>query len=161
MPAIQYKPLLPQRVAFIVVHCSATKPSGDFDVNDIRRWHLKRGFVDVGYHYVIKRDGTLQKGRPLDRQGAHVSRFNHLSVGVCLIGGVSEADHRVAEDNFTAAQFDTLAKLLPQLQAKFPGAEILGHRDMPHVKKACPSFDVRSWWRDRRNPYRCPVPTDD
>lgn len=158
MPAIQYKPLLPQRVGFIVVHCSATKPSGDFDVNDIRRWHLKRGFVDVGYHYVIKRDGTLQEGRPLDRQGAHVSRFNHLSVGICLIGGVSEADHRIPENNFTDEQFDTLANLLPDMKALFPGAEIVGHRDMPNVKKACPSFDVREWWDIRRSQKWYPKP---
>lgn len=152
MPPIQYKPLLHNRVAFIVVHCAATKPSMDWDVNDVRRSHLKRGFVDVGYHYVIKRDGTVQEGRPLDRQGAHVSRYNHLSVGVCLIGGVSEADHRIPENNFTDAQFDALADLLPTLQELFPAAEILGHRDMPNVKKACPSFDVRPWWATRPAP---------
>ena len=115
------------------------------DVNDIRRWHLQRGFVDVGYHYVIKRDGTIEPGRPLDRQGAHVSGFNHLSVGVCLVGGVSEDDVNVPEANFTDAQYASLRKLLPELQRNFPGAEILGHRDMPRVRKACPSFDVREW----------------
>lgn len=143
MTTIKYKPLLQRRVGFIVVHCSATRPSQDFDVDDIRRMHLRRGFLDVGYHYVIKRDGTVEPGRPLDRQGAHAERFNHLSVGVCLIGGVSEDDVKVAEDNFTEEQFASLRSLLRELKLNFPGAEILGHRDLPNVHKACPSFDVR------------------
>lgn len=144
MTTIKFKPLIPARVAFLVVHCSATRPSQDFDVGDIRRMHLQRGFFDVGYHFVIKRDGTVQEGRPLDRQGAHAERFNHLSVGVCMIGGVSERDVNVAEDNFTPAQFAALKRVLADLRTKFPQAEIVGHRDLPNVKKACPSFDVRA-----------------
>lgn len=111
--------------------------------------HLQRGFIDVGYHFVIKRDGTIQEGRSLDRQGAHVSGYNHLSVGVCLIGGVTEDDVNVAENNFTEAQFASLRGLLTKLKANhFPPAEILGHRDLPNVHKACPSFDVREWWNN-------------
>lgn len=145
MTTIQFKPLIPERVAFIVVHCSATKPSQDFDVDDIRKMHLKRGFFDVGYHYVIKRDGLVQAGRPLDRQGAHVERYNHLSVGVCMIGGVKESDGLTGEDNFTEAQFASLRTVLKQLRTMFPHAEILGHRDMPsHPKKECPCIDTRA-----------------
>lgn len=144
MTTIKYKPLLHKRVGFIVVHCSATKPSQDFDVTDIRRMHLRRGFVDVGYHFIIKRDGEVQPGRPLDRQGAHAERYNHLSVGVCLIGGVSEKDVAIAEDNFTEVQFLALRKLLAELRITFPHAEILGHRDLPNVRKDCPCFDVRA-----------------
>lgn len=148
MTAIKYRPLVPNRVGFIVVHCSATRPSQDFDVNDIRRMHLRRGFIDVGYHYIIKRDGTVEPGRPLDRQGAHVSGYNHLSVGVCLIGGVTEDDVTVPEANFTDEQYAALRTLLGELQLNFPGAEIVGHRDLPKVRKACPSFDVREWLKD-------------
>lgn len=158
MPTIKYKPLLPERVAFIVVHHSASKPSGNHDVHDVRRWHLKRGFVDVGYHYVIPQDGTLQEGRPLDRQGAHVTRFNHLSVGICLIGGVSEDDHTVPENNFTDAQLETLAALLTTLQDRFPAAKIVGHRDMPGAKTACPALDVQEWWEMQRAKKWIPSP---
>jgi len=150
MTTIKYKALDHARVGFIVVHCSATKPSMDWDVADVRRAHLRRGFVDVGYHYVIKRDGTVQEGRPLNRQGAHAERYNHLSVGVCLIGGVTEKDVDVAEDNFTEAQFASLKRLLAKLHDQFPHAEILGHRDLPNVRKACPSFDVRHELADGR-----------
>lgn len=144
MTTVIYKALNPARVAFLVVHCSATKPSQDFDVGDIRRMHLKRGFFDVGYHYVIKRDGTVQPGRPLDRQGAHAAGFNHLSVGVCLIGGVKESDGTTGEDNFTEAQWASLRTLLAELRTQFPHAEVLGHRDLPNVRKECPCFDVRA-----------------
>lgn len=145
MTTIKYKGLNPSRVGFIVVHCSATRPSQNFDVNDIRRMHLQRGFLDVGYHFVIKRDGTIQRGRDLDRQGAHVSGYNHLSVGVCLIGGVSENDVNVPQDNFTPEQENSLRTVLALLRREFPNAVIQGHRDFPGVKKACPSFDVATW----------------
>lgn len=145
MTTIHYKELQRSRVGFIAVHCSATRPSQDLDVNDIRRMHLQRGFLDVGYHFVIKRDGTVQEGRPLNRQGAHVSRYNHLSVGVCLIGGVSEKDVNVPEDNFTKEQYRALHELLTKLHKQFPSAVIQGHRDFPGVRKACPSFDVPTW----------------
>ena len=70
----------------IVVHCSATPPKMDIGVREIRTWHIKRGFVDVGYHYVIRRDGSVETGRPHDTQGAHVRSFNKFSVGICLVG---------------------------------------------------------------------------
>lgn len=144
MTSIQFKPLIPSRVGLLVVHCSATRPSQDFDVTDIDRMHRQRGFFEVGYHYVITRHGAVQVGRPLDRQGAHAVRYNHISVGVCLIGGVTEKNVNVAEDNFTPQQFDALRKLLVELKAKFPGSKIVGHGELPGVKKACPSFNVQA-----------------
>lgn len=147
MTTIQFKPLVPGRVGFIVVHCSATKPSADWTIADVRRSHLQRGFIDVGYHFFIRRDGTIEEGRPLNRQGAHVERYNHLSVGVCLSGGLhqTEKDKRgnpVPEDNYTPEQWASLTKVLLKLKHQFPGARIVGHRDIPGVAKACPCFDV-------------------
>lgn len=147
MPQVKFKPLVASRVAFLVVHCSATRPSMDWGRADIDRLHRSQGWFEIGYHYVIKRSGTVEVGRQLDRQGAHAARFNHLSVGICLIGGVTEDDHRVPEDNFTDAQLASLRTLLVDLKQRYPHAEVLGHRDLPNVKKACPSFDVRSWVR--------------
>lgn len=151
MTVIQYRPLIPARVAFLVVHCAATRASDDVDVADIRRMHLQRGFIDIGYHYFIKRDGTLQAGRPLDRQGAHVRGYNHLSVGVCMAGGVAE-DGVTPENNFTSAQFATLVKILKELKRDhFPHAEVQGHRDFPNVHKACPCFDAKPWWASQQS----------
>lgn len=130
---------------FIAVHCSATRPSQQIDVDDMRKWHKAKGWSDVGYHYVITRAGRVQKGREEDRVGAHVEGFNGRSIGICLVGGVSEEDFTKPENNFTPLQMTALRNLLEQLAKRYPGAVVQGHRDFPNVKKACPSFDVRAW----------------
>lgn len=129
---------------FIAVHCSATKPSMRVDENVIRAWHLQRGWQDIGYNIVILRDGTVQIGRPLDYQGAHVEGFNSKALGICLVGGIAE-DSGVPEDNFTAEQKQALLTTLHFCRLYARGARIQGHRDFPGVAKDCPSFDVRAW----------------
>lgn len=136
-----YKKMPPAKVQFLVVHCAATRPSMDVGVKEIRVWHLQRDFFDIGYHYVIRRDGTVEKGRPDDQPGAHVSGFNGKSLGICMVGGVSEDNIKIAEDNFTPAQYTALRKLLKQLRPTYPQAKIVGHRDLARGKD-CPSFDV-------------------
>lgn len=137
------KPLTPGDVKFIAIHCSATPGDRDVKLADIDRMHRLRGFLSVGYHYVIERDGTAQPGRSLTERGAHVENFNHCSIGVCLIGGV---DSKLKpEANFTPAQMATLRELLGDMKEAFPNAVVQGHRDFPKVAKACPSFDVRHW----------------
>jgi len=131
-------------VKYLAVHCSATPPEMDIGVDEIRQWHKDKGWSDVGYHYVIRRDGTVEGGRPQHKQGAHVHGWNDKSLGICLIGGVD--GQFIPEDNFTAAQKQALYGLLEGLLGEYPGAQIKGHRDFPGVKKACPSFDVQAWF---------------
>lgn len=142
-----------REVKYLVVHCSATPADMDIGATDIKRWHREKGWRDIGYHYVIKRDGTLQRGRHLNRDhvietaeaGAHVQGHNAVSVGVCLVGGVRRDKAKlVAEANFLPAQFATLRSLLGELRAQFPGAQTVGHRDL-NKGKDCPSFDVGAW----------------
>lgn len=139
-----FKALDASKIAYLVVHCAATRPSMDVGKAEIRKWHPQRGFFDIGYHYVIRRDGTLEKGREDTRPGAHVSGFNGKSLGICLVGGVTEHDVNVAENNFTPQQFHELRFLLKKLKAVYPNAQIVGHRDL-NKGKACPSFDVKEW----------------
>ena len=73
-----------KKTDFIVIHCAATKPSMDIDINVVDQWHRKRGFFSVGYHFVIKLDGTRQVGRSLDEVGGHAKGFNHKSIGIFL-----------------------------------------------------------------------------
>lgn len=135
-------------VNFLVVHCSATSEDMDIGAAEIKRWHLQRGWLDIGYHYVIRRDGKVEKGRPTNVPGAHARGFNHLSLGICLVGGV-ESDKKTPEANFTHAQWESLELTLRELKRAYPEAEVLGHRDLPNTQKQCPSFDVRSWWESR------------
>lgn len=132
-----------KKTTAIAIHCSATQPKQDIGAAEIERWHRKRSFLAIGYHYVIRRDGTLELGRPDDTVGAHVEGHNSTSVGICLVGGV---DAKLkAQNNFTDEQFATLRDLLVELKEKYPDAEIKGHRDFPNVAKDCPSFSVKDW----------------
>lgn len=133
---------------YIIVHCSATKEDQDIGVTEIDRWHRAKGWAGIGYHYVIRRDGAIEEGRPQDLIGAHCEGFNSESVGVCMVGGVNADDINLAEDNFTDEQYESLADLLQALFEEYPKASLMGHRDMPNVPKACPSFDVRKWYSD-------------
>jgi len=132
-------------IDFLVVHCAATKAKMDVGVKEIKKWHLDRGWADIGYHYVIRRNGEIEKGRPDEVTGAHVAGHNKNSLGICLVGGIDDEGH--AEPNFTEEQFNTLESLLDELLVKYDLMEdsILGHRDFPGVGKACPSFNVRKW----------------
>lgn len=119
----------------------------DVDIATITEWHKARGFVTVGYHLFIKRDGTRQKGRDLNDIGAHVVGYNHNSVGVCMAGGVA-ADAKTPESNFTDKQWATLLITLRELHEEYPRAVIVGHRDLD-PGKACPSFSVSDYVDDK------------
>lgn len=137
----------------IIVHCSATKPSQDFSVNDIRSWHKAQGWSDVGYHYIVRLDGAIEKGRPLEVAGAHVRGHNADSIGVCYIGGVDESGKPA--DTRTEAQKKALDVLLTDLSIHFL-APVSGHNDYTNAK-ACPSFkakDEYSYINDRLERFK-------
>ena len=141
-----------RKIEAIVIHCSATKanvdenitlPGEDIGAKEITKWHLARGFRTIGYHLVIRRDGTIEPGRPLEQIGAHVENYNANSIGICLVGGLDEKGK--AENNFEPKQWAALKAKLVELKKAFPGAVIKGHRDYPEVKKDCPCFDAGAW----------------
>lgn len=132
------------KIEYIAIHCSATPPGMDIGAKEIKEWHLRRGWSDIGYHVVIRRNGAIEYGRPFDVPGAHVKGFNRRSLGVCLVGGVDIEDE--PENNFEEAQFESLIRVISALKILNPRAEVKGHRDFPNVAKACPSFDVAKWW---------------
>ena len=137
-----------KNVQFITLHCSATRPSMQVGAKDIRAWHKAKGWADIGYHFVIKRDGTVEKGRPLTQTGAHVAGWNQNNIGICLVGGLD--DNFWPANNFTREQWRALKPLVAQLRPKTAGgkAKIVGHRDFPNVHKACPCFEAKAWAKD-------------
>ena len=129
---------------FIIIHCSATGPNHDVDIKDVDRWHRELGWKMVGYHFFIKRDGTVQKGRELMDGGAHAGpEYNNRSIGICMAGGVAE-DGKTPEDNFTNYQWKALWHLVKEMTITFPEAQVIGHNDV--AAKACPCFDAKDWW---------------
>ena len=137
-----------ERTDYIAIHCSATGPKADIGAKDIDKWHRAKGWACIGYHYVIRRNGTVEEGRDEKVIGAHVENWNAVSIGICMVGGVDADDITKAENNFTKEQFASLKQLLIDLKTRYPKAKIQGHRDFPDVKKACPSFDVKTWLKE-------------
>ena len=130
----------------IIIHAAATPPSMDVGVEEITQWHKARGFSTVGYHAVIRRDGQVESGRPIEITGAHAKGFNAFSIGVCLVGGINKWNE--PEFNFTRHQLASLDALIESYKQEYHDAEVMGHRDLPGVTKACPCFNARAWHED-------------
>lgn len=133
-----------RKIDLIIVHCTATMEGKHFTVEDVREWHLKQGWKDIGYHYLIYLDGSIHKGRPEEEIGAHCYGRNKTSIGVCYVGGLERGTRR-AKDTRTPAQKEALIKLLQVLKLKYPKAKILGHRDL--ATRACPCFDAKKEYK--------------
>ncbi|WP_299735358.1 N-acetylmuramoyl-L-alanine amidase [uncultured Endozoicomonas sp.] len=128
---------------YIVIHCSATRADQHINTDDIRRWHMNdNGWSDIGYHWVVERDGSVQQGRDVDVQGAHVRGHNHESVGICMVGGMAENGE--PEDNFTSEQWLALEMLIESLELRYPEAQVVGHYFFTPYK-TCPNFIVEDW----------------
>ena len=126
-------------ITLIVIHCSAVKPDQMSSAAQIDSWHRKRGFhLGIGYHYVIRRDGAIESGRPEWMVGAHCKNHNAHSIGVCYEGGLDIRGQPA--DTRTAEQKAAMRQLLEDLHRRYPRAVIVGHHDLnPH--KACPCIE--------------------
>jgi N-acetylmuramoyl-L-alanine amidase len=145
-----------REIDLIVVHCSATRPHQACDAGIIDEWHKAKGWDGIGYHAVIRTDGVLEAGRPLEKVGAHAYGHNLKSIGICMVGGMSE--QMVPTNNFNQKQWTTLRTFLDMLHSVFPNARICGHRDLSEDvngdgvidpwewMKDCPCFDVQEWY---------------
>ena len=129
-----------RKITEIIIHCSATPEGKDFTVDDIRRWHLARKFADIGYHYVVYRDGSVHKGRAENIVGAHCLGHNANSIGICYIGGCT-ANGKYPKDTRTPQQKQALRQLVQKLLFVYPHATVHGHNEFSN--KACPSFNVQ------------------
>lgn len=137
----------------IIVHCSATPEGRDYTVEQIKRDHIKQGWSDIGYHYVVYRSGLIALGRDVDIIGAHCSRGGHnqYSIGVCYIGGLENKEgvpynKLKPKDTRTPEQKGSLKNLLIELKQLYPNAIIYGHHDFDKGK-ACPSFDAKTEYK--------------
>lgn len=140
-----------RNVTDLIVHCTATAPNwraGESlasKIDEVRRWHVEdNGWRDIGYHFLIDRDGNVGAGRPLDQVGAHCRGHNRGSIGVSLLGGHGGETHDAFDQSFTAAQDAALRRLIGNLQEANGPLRLSGHNE--YAAKACPCFDVRRWF---------------
>lgn len=163
---------MPRAIQLLVIHCTASR-NGDSlfrteagqsisPVQIVDRWHRERGFLrkpeararlnpdltSVGYHWLIYTNGNRVTGRAADEIGAHAAGYNQGSIGIALVG----------TDQFTPAQWSALAEVVQILCAQYriplqPANPrdprglrgVIGHGEIPDVKKACPGFSVKQW----------------
>lgn len=131
-------------IRYLTIHCAATPEGRIVKAATVNDWDRAK-FGQVSYHWVIELDGTAVRGLRDNQRGAHVGGRNTGNIGICYVGGVDKKLN--PKDTRTQAQKDTMARLVGEYRAKYPGIVVRGHRDWPGVKKACPSFDVAAWLR--------------
>jgi len=143
----------------IFVHCTATRAEwwagrrSSEKAAECRRWHLDRGWSDVGYTYFVDRDGTITEGRPIEVTPAAQKGHNTGSVAIALWGGPSGDQNDKFEDNFTPEQDRALRKLIAQLRMEYPSiTKVRGHNEVS--AKQCPCFQVTSWLNGAEKPKK-------
>lgn len=127
----------------IILHCSATQEGKEYDREDIKQWHTQRGFTDIGYHYVILLDGTIQEGRDIRTIGAHCSGHNTGSIGICYIGGLDE--NGKGKDTRTTEQRIALFQLVDDLLTAYDLTIEDVHAHYEYAKKLCPCFNIEQF----------------
>lgn len=124
----------------IIIHCSATEEGKSYKVDDIRKWHIAKGYSEIGYHYVVYIDGSVHTGRNINLMGAHCVNHNSKSIGICYVGGLKNGK---PYDTRNKEQKESLIALLRLLKRMYPNAKIYGHRDF--ANKSCPCFDTKEY----------------
>ena len=133
-----------RKVNLLILHCTATPEGRSVTVQQVRQWHIQRGFVDIGYHFLVGLDGTIHKGRPIEKAGAHCKGHNAHSIGICYVGGLDRQGR--PKDTRTPAQKAALLRLLKELKKQYPKATIHGHCEF--ANKACPCFPASTEYKD-------------
>ena len=122
-----------RKVHRVFIHCSASNHAHHDNIATMKSWHLARGFRDVGYHFFIQKDGTLEYGRDIEKTPVAQKGHNLNTLAICM--------HGLKEKNFTEAQFETLKKLAQQIEHNYENISFHGHCEVS--KKACPVFNYK------------------
>jgi len=119
----------------VVVHCSDSDYPQHDNVETIYKWHVdERGWSDIGYHFVITKDGKINLCRPIPEIGSHCKGHNSNSIGICLTG----------QKVFSSLQFDALDHLLRQIMDVYPEVDVCTHHHLNDAK-TCPNFDLKQF----------------
>ena len=134
-----------KRTDYVVIHCSKTSETEDIGVSELKAKFIEDGWSDIGYHYVIRRDGTVEEGRQIDSVGGHLFGWDSVCLGICLVGGVGGNKDGEETTNYTYMQLESLIRLLVSIKFKYPKAQIKAPFDFPGIDDGSPYFDVKEW----------------
>ena len=140
-----------RKINKVIVHCTATPEDRHTTVEDVKRWHLDRGWSDIGYHYLVYLDGTVHEGRPVEIQGAHTKGQNKNSIGIAYVGGIDKVNFK-AKDTRTEEQKEALVDMLEFFKIAYPEVTIHGHNEF--ASKSCPSFDAKTEYENITNMWK-------
>ena len=132
-----------RNITKIILHSTATRQGKEFNSNDIKQWHINRGFTNIGYHYVITLDGTIEDGRDIRSIGAHCKGYNANSIGIVYVGGVD--DNNKPKDTRTNEQKESLYQLIDELLIAYDLDidDVYCHYQLG--KTLCPSFSIETF----------------
>ena len=153
-----------REIKSVILHCTATTLDKVLTVKEVRKWHVQgRGWSDIGYHFLIHQDGTIERGRHIDKVGAHTWGNNYGSVGVAYCGGVVKKSKTILDkekgkdksrytpkDTMTKEQEKAFRDLFGMLEVFFGELKLSGHNNHTNAK-ACPSFKMRDKFGDLIN----------
>ena len=147
-----------REITEVVIHWSATFLDQDIGANEIHAWHQQAGYDGIGYHYVIRKDGTIERGRPIQKIGAHakVNQHNLRSIGLCLVGGYTVPSElalqnpSTGKESFTNAQTDALYSFMKTFYRVWPGGQAFGH-SQTDPNKIDPGFPVGTYIKNEFN----------
>lgn len=145
-----------RQITEIILHTTATAPewmsghSALAKMKEVRRWHMEdRKWKNIGYHYLIDRNGEVVEGRPIDQDGAHVKGRNKGTIGIALVGGLGGSRDDAFSANYTPAQDRALIALIRDLHGKYGKVPVTGHNQ--YANKDCPCFDAPAWFAAKRS----------
>lgn len=90
----------------------------------VDQWHKDNDWSGIGYHYFVRKDGTIYRGRPENKMGAHVSGMNNRSLGICAEGNYD------IETTMPTAQYNAIVELISDIKTRYPNAKVVGHREI-------------------------------
>lgn len=133
-----------RKIDTIILHCTATAFDRELTAAEVGRWHVRRGFSSIGYHFLIRLDGHVEDGRPIEQEGAHCLGHNSTSIGIAYAGGLDSQGNPC--NTLNARQIYALQHVLPWLCKRYPIRHIYGHNQLSN--KLCPCFDVPTFIRE-------------
>lgn len=116
-----------QSTSYIALH----HRGGNGDANSIHAQHQNQGWSGIGYHFYIRKDGSIYRGRPINTVGAHISGFNSYSVGICF-----EGNYHTIDKSMPVAQLKAGQELVSYLKSLYPDTKVVKHKDLGST--ACP-----------------------